>query len=141
MTFNLIAAEAYAYSLSLTQTIQPPPPALPLSGLSHSSSKLPRSTTIAAVTKWDMPTMSALVGAHFHYSQKIPLPRGYRKKSYFKRCKYCWKNHVRRETSMQCGDCDQNPPLCRSGCFENWHREMDDLLKNVKTDYYEYNAL
>ena len=34
-----------------------------------------------------------------------------------KRCVVCWKWKVRKESSYQCGQCDDRPGLCPAPCF------------------------
>lgn len=39
-----------------------------------------------------------------------------------KRCKVCWKNKVRKDSSYHCTVCPDAPGLCIGKCFEEYHR-------------------
>lgn len=56
-----------------------------------------------------------------HILEKIPLPEGYSRKSYFLRCRQCSKNGKRGQTSWRCSACEDKPPLCVGTCFANFH--------------------
>ena len=56
-----------------------------------------------------------------HILEKIPLPVGYNRKSYFLRCRQCSKNGKRGQTSWRCSGCEDMPPLCVGACFANFH--------------------
>lgn len=57
-----------------------------------------------------------------HILEKIPVPDGYKRKSYFLRCRNCSKNSKRGQTSWRCQGCESKPPLCVGKCFENYHK-------------------
>lgn len=56
-----------------------------------------------------------------HSLEKIPLPSGYSRKSYFLRCRECSKHGKRGQTSWRCSGCEDKPPLCVGTCFVNFH--------------------
>ena len=56
-----------------------------------------------------------------HILEKIPLPSGYNRKSYFLRCRQCSKSGKRGQTSWRCSRCEEKPPLCVGNCFANFH--------------------
>lgn len=60
-------------------------------------------------------------GQQGHWPEMIPIRSESTKKSYFKKCRECTKNGIRRETRVQCKGCDDKPPLC-APCFEDWHK-------------------
>jgi len=51
-----------------------------------------------------------------HYAEKIPVPKNYKRKTYFKNCIQCYKTSIRKQTSFQCKICGK--PLCPGKCFE-----------------------
>ncbi|KAE9545294.1 hypothetical protein AGLY_000837 [Aphis glycines] len=56
-----------------------------------------------------------------HYSEKIPPPPNFKRETYLKNCKQCYKTKIRKQTSFQCKSCGK--PLCPSKCFEEWHKD------------------
>lgn len=54
-----------------------------------------------------------------HYAEKIPVPKNYKRQTYFKNCIQCYKTKIRKQTSFQCKVCGK--PLCPGKCFEEWH--------------------
>ena len=58
-----------------------------------------------------------------HFPEKISPPENYQRKTYFQRCKQCYKQGVRKETSYCCKNCISKPALCPAPCFETWHTE------------------
>ncbi|CAH2009681.1 unnamed protein product [Acanthoscelides obtectus] len=58
-----------------------------------------------------------------HYPEKIPAPEGYKRKTYFLRCKECWKNNSY-----------QNCVVC------NWqHTFQNELMYGLKLEFYYLN--
>ena len=58
-----------------------------------------------------------------HFPEKISRPENYQRKTYFQRCKQCYKQGIRKETSYCCKNCISKPALCPAPCFETWHTE------------------
>ncbi|XP_056645839.1 piggyBac transposable element-derived protein 4-like [Diorhabda sublineata] len=58
-----------------------------------------------------------------HFPEKISPPENYQRKTYFQRCKQCYKQGIRKETSYCCKNCMSKPALCPAPCFETWHTE------------------
>ncbi|KAL5237439.1 hypothetical protein ACI65C_004849 [Semiaphis heraclei] len=56
-----------------------------------------------------------------HSQEKIPLPEGWSRKTYFLSCRECYKQKIRKNTSWRCKDCPSKPPLCPGPCFTNYH--------------------
>jgi len=60
------------------------------------------------------------LSGHFH--EKIRPPHNFKRESYYKNCKVCTKNKIRKQTQYQCREC--NVPLCVGICFEDFHKSL-----------------
>ncbi|KAL4112320.1 hypothetical protein QTP88_016132 [Uroleucon formosanum] len=60
------------------------------------------------------------LSGHFH--EKIRLPPNFKRESYYKNCKVCTKNKIRKQTQYQYREC--NVPLCVGICFEDFHKSL-----------------
>lgn len=78
----------------------------------------PRSSKIST------PCASTSTSSHNnqHFLEKIPPPPGFKRKSYFQRCRVCSAQKVRRETSYRCKTCPGKLPMCQK-CFEPYHTQ------------------
>uniref|UniRef100_A0A1A9V034 DDE_Tnp_1_7 domain-containing protein n=1 Tax=Glossina austeni TaxID=7395 RepID=A0A1A9V034_GLOAU len=47
-----------------------------------------------------------------YYQEKIPATLNYKRKTYFLKCKYCYRQKITKFTSYQCQNCVNKPPLC-----------------------------
>jgi hypothetical protein len=57
-----------------------------------------------------------------HYHEKIRSPPNFKREVYYKNCKVCTKNKIRKQTQYQCRECDV--PLCVGICFEDFHKSV-----------------
>jgi hypothetical protein len=80
---------------------------------------LPIETTAAELFKNKISKKAA--PENNHYSEKIPPPPNFKRETYFKNCKQCYKTKLRKQTSFQCKSCGK--PLCPGKCFEEWHKD------------------
>lgn len=78
---------------------------------------LPIQTTATDLFKIKKTTIQA--PENNHYAEKIPVPKNYKRQTYFKNCIQCYKTKIRKQTSFQCKVCGK--PLCPGKCFEEWH--------------------
>lgn len=80
----------------------------------------PRSSKIST------PCASTSTSSHNnqHFLEKIPPPPGFKRKSYFQRCRVCSAQKVRRETSYRCKTCPGKLPMCQK-CFEPYHTQWN----------------
>ncbi|XP_073812604.1 uncharacterized protein isoform X44 [Musca autumnalis] len=64
-----------------------------------------------------------------HYQEKIPKPENYKRKTYFLKCKYCYRQKIIKFTSYRCQNCVNKPPLCPGECFRLWHLPPEDPIR------------
>ncbi|CAK9820281.1 PiggyBac transposable element-derived protein 4 [Anthophora plagiata] len=69
-----------------------------------------------------------------HYQEKIPAPPNYKRKTYFLKCKYCYRQKIIKFTSHRCQDCTNKPPLCLGQCFRQWHLPPADQNNSNSSD-------
>ncbi|CAK9818704.1 PiggyBac transposable element-derived protein 4 [Anthophora quadrimaculata] len=69
-----------------------------------------------------------------HYQEKIPAPPNYKRKTYFLKCKYCYRQKIIKFTSHRCQDCTNKPPLCPGQCFRQWHLPPADQNNSSSSD-------
>ena len=58
----------------------------------------------------------------FHYLEVLPPTE--KKKNATRRCQYCNKMKIRRESRYVCGYCEDRPPLCIDPCFRLYHSDI-----------------
>ena len=58
----------------------------------------------------------------FHYLEVLPPTE--KKKNPTRRCQYCNKMKIRRESRYVCGYCEDRPPLCIDPCFRLYHSDI-----------------
>lgn len=61
-----------------------------------------------------------------HYQEKIPAPLNYKRRTYFLKCKYCYRQKIIQFTSYRCQNCVNKPSLCPGECFRQWHLPPED---------------
>ncbi|CAK9827573.1 PiggyBac transposable element-derived protein 4 [Anthophora retusa] len=69
-----------------------------------------------------------------HYQEKIPAPPNYKRKTYFLKCKYCYRQKIIKFTSHRCQDCTNKPPLRPGQCFRQWHLPPADQNNSSSSD-------
>ena len=58
----------------------------------------------------------------FHYLEVLPPTE--KKKNPIRRCQYCNKMQIRRESRYVCGHCEDRPPFCIDPCFRFYHSDI-----------------
>ena len=72
----------------------------------------------------------------FHYLEVLPPTE--KKKNPTRRCQYCNKMKIRRESRYVCGYCEDRPPLCIDLCFRLYHSNIQvrapETIENENDD-------
>lgn len=61
-----------------------------------------------------------------HFMERIPSSSSNGKFAHL-RCRQCYRNKIRRETTYRCKTCPEKPPLCIL-CFESYHLQKFELI-------------
>ncbi|XP_068112363.1 uncharacterized protein [Hyperolius riggenbachi] len=66
----------------------------------------------------------------WHYAYPIPSTPGHRIRR--KRCRFCSRAGIRRDTTVYCPTCPDQPGLCLGECFERYHEQVEELHAKMR---------